>query len=548
MHKVLWKSLLGCPAMLGAMAVASAAIATEAAPFQGINTLEADAAAVSFDDIDQLNRYSNEGRRTRAAAEQVTSVSQLSDVQPTDWAFQALQSLVERYGCIAGYPDGTFRGNRALTRYEFAAGLNACLAKVEELIATSVADLATREDLAILQQLQEEFRAELATLRGRVDSLEGRVSFLEKTQFSTTTKLTGEVIMMLAGATGDSSTGADDNQIVFQHRTRLNFNTSFSGEDLLITRMQVGNSQQFNGLSGEGTLTNQVFGDTGNTFTLDTLQYQFPLGSRARVYLTANAGIWDDMANTMNPYFEDFDGGSGSLSAFAQRNPIYRIGGGAGLGVNYDFSDNLQLTVGYLAGQAASPNLGEGLFNGNYSALAQLSYVSDSGRFGLGATFNHAYFKEGQFAFDNAGFGQGFAGTTRANGLPKLDRVTTNSGGLQGYYQFSPRLALTGFVGYTDVNGENSSAADAEIWYYALGLALPDLGKEGNLAGLFVGAQPYETSGDDVEIPFHVELFYKYQVNDFISITPGVIWQTNTNQTEDLDDVFVGTLRTTFLF
>jgi len=49
--------------------------------------------------------------------EQVTSVSQLSDVQPTDWAFQALQSLVERYGCIAGYPDGTYRGNRALTRY-----------------------------------------------------------------------------------------------------------------------------------------------------------------------------------------------------------------------------------------------------------------------------------------------------------------------------------------------------------------------------------------------------------------------------------------------
>ena len=34
-------------------------------------------------------------------AAQVTSVSQLSDVQPTDWAFQALQSLVERYGCIA---------------------------------------------------------------------------------------------------------------------------------------------------------------------------------------------------------------------------------------------------------------------------------------------------------------------------------------------------------------------------------------------------------------------------------------------------------------
>lgn len=47
---------------------------------------------------------------------QFTSVSQLSDVQPTDWAFQALQSLIERYGVIAGYPDGTYRGNRAITR------------------------------------------------------------------------------------------------------------------------------------------------------------------------------------------------------------------------------------------------------------------------------------------------------------------------------------------------------------------------------------------------------------------------------------------------
>ncbi|HEY9895853.1 MAG TPA: iron uptake porin, partial [Candidatus Sericytochromatia bacterium] len=66
---------------------------------------------------------------------QVTSVSQLSDVQPTDWAFQALQSLVERYGCIVGYPDRTYRGNRALTRYEFAAGLNACMDRINELIA-----------------------------------------------------------------------------------------------------------------------------------------------------------------------------------------------------------------------------------------------------------------------------------------------------------------------------------------------------------------------------------------------------------------------------
>ncbi len=81
-------------------------------------------------------------------------------MQPTDWAFQALQSLVEHYGCIAGYPDGTFQGNRALTRYEFAAGLNACLNRVNELIATATTDIATHNDLATLQKLQTEFVTE----------------------------------------------------------------------------------------------------------------------------------------------------------------------------------------------------------------------------------------------------------------------------------------------------------------------------------------------------------------------------------------------------
>ncbi|MHC5598943.1 MAG: iron uptake porin, partial [Nostoc sp.] len=74
-------------------------------------------------------------------AGQVTSVSQLSDVKPTDWAFQALQSLVERYGAIAGYTDGTFKGDRSLTRYEFAAGLSAALDRLNELIGTSTTDL-----------------------------------------------------------------------------------------------------------------------------------------------------------------------------------------------------------------------------------------------------------------------------------------------------------------------------------------------------------------------------------------------------------------------
>ena len=92
----------------------------------------------------QFSRDTQERISQENKIAQVTSVSQLSDVQPTDWAFQALQSLVERYGCIAGYPNSTYRGNRAMTRYEFAAGVNACLDRVNELIATATSDLVTK--------------------------------------------------------------------------------------------------------------------------------------------------------------------------------------------------------------------------------------------------------------------------------------------------------------------------------------------------------------------------------------------------------------------
>ncbi|MEW6498717.1 MAG: iron uptake porin, partial [Cyanobacteriota bacterium] len=116
---------------------------------------------------------------TATLDDQVTSVSQLQDVQPTDWAFQSLQSLVERYGVLAGYPDGTFRGNRAMSRYEFAAALNAALDRINELIRTEKENLVSREDLATLQRLQQEFAVELATLRGRVDALQARTAELE---------------------------------------------------------------------------------------------------------------------------------------------------------------------------------------------------------------------------------------------------------------------------------------------------------------------------------------------------------------------------------
>jgi hypothetical protein len=166
--------------------------------------------------------------------DQITSVSQLSDIKPTDWAFQSLQSLIERYGCIAGYPDKTYRGNRALTRYEFAAGLNSCLDRIQELITSATSDLVKKEDLAKLAKLQTEFATELASLQGQLNALETKTKTLEQQQFSTTTKLQGQTTFAI------NSSSAQNTNTTFIHRSRLTLATSFTGKDLLLTQLQAG--------------------------------------------------------------------------------------------------------------------------------------------------------------------------------------------------------------------------------------------------------------------------------------------------------------------
>ncbi len=173
-----------------------------------------------------------------ASADQVTSVTQFSDVYPTDWAYQALSNLVEQYGCVAGYPNGTFRGNRAMTRYEAAALLNACLDRITEV---------TDE----LRRLLKEFETELAILRGRVDGLEARVGELEATQFSTTTKLKGVTNWVLGAAkyhgNGSDAAATTDGGTSFSYNLALNLETSFTGKDLLYTRLRAGNMDNIYG-------------------------------------------------------------------------------------------------------------------------------------------------------------------------------------------------------------------------------------------------------------------------------------------------------------
>ncbi|MDY6802521.1 MAG: iron uptake porin [Cyanobacteriota bacterium] len=474
---------------------------------------------------------------------QVTSVSQLSDVDPTDWAFQALQSLVERYGCIAGYPDGTYRGNRAMTRYEFAAGLNACLDRITELIAASTADLVTRDDLAILQRLQEEFAAELAVLTGRVDTLEARTAELEANQFSTTTKLKGEALFILGDTFGDQVNGHDaDVNTFLGYRARLVFDTSFTGKDRLRTRLSA--SALPNLAANTDTLMSRISTDGfSDGFELDDLTYRFPLGNRTLVYFGANSLDLDDIGTPLTPFNSS---GGASISRFGQRNPvIYRGPEGAGGGIQIGFTDSVALHLGYLAADAADPGEGGGLFNGPYTAMAQL-LVQPTSTFGFSFQYAYKYWGKGQANIT------GSTGSEAAR-QPFGDAPTTaDNAAFEFNWAVSDGFQLGAWVGATFARTTEEDSGDATILNGAVTLAFPDLFKEGSLGGIIVGVPPKLTDIDggdeDEDTSLHIEAFYRLQLNDNISITPGLLVVTNPDHDSNNDTVWVTVLRTQFRF
>lgn len=494
------KALLVAPAVLAATVIASDAMAQEVA---------------SVDSLAQINEYSLEGQS--ASLPQVTSVSQLSDVEPTDWAFQALQSLVERYGCIAGYPDGTYRGNRAMTRYEFAAGLNACLDRINELIAAGLADKVSREDLAVLQRLQEEFAAELATLRGRVDALEARVAELEENQFSTTTKLAGEVIFANQMGISEDETLDDATEATFGYRVRLNLNTSFTGDDLLRTRLQ---ARDVNEVSSD-TYGLSYGGSSGGDFVLDDLLYTFPMGP-AQVLIGANSiGCDDYVASTISPLDSS---SSGSTSDFGFP-PQYAMGctGNAGAGLLFQITDGISLDLGYSAEDAESPESGEGLFNGEYGAIAQLTMLDLFGALDWALTYVNGYAP--------GGFNNDYA-------------EVANTYGSQANLKFD-WLELGGGVSYTDYNGLDANESSTQ-WSYQFTAAINDVGSEGSQIGILTGALPWDDAVESQS--WLTELYYKVQLTDNISITPAIVWIDSPGNNEDADDSWIGNLRTTFKF
>jgi len=472
--------------------------------------------------------------------EQVTSITQFSDVQPTDWAYQALSNLIERYGCVAGYPNGTVKGKQAMTRYEAAALLNACLDRITEV---------TDE----VKRLMKEFEKELAVLKGRVDGLEAKVTQLEATQFSTTTKLSGIATFVLGAnsftgsAINRSANTANrnssytpvfalPNSTTFNYDLQLTLDTSFTGKDLLRTNLRAGNfgNSVFGGephslgLSELETAFEEDCGlaDCGDVVAIDKLFYQFPVG-QFTVTLGARVGQEDMLALWPSVYPADTILNvmtvNGAPAAYSKN-----LGAGAGA---WWQKDGFSISANYVAanGQSGNPSVPEGEGGGGIgnqfsgaTGSVQLAYQQE--QWGMAAIWSYLQ-PATQYVPGSTPFTHG--------AIDHNANAKTNALGLSAYWQplqsgWTPSVSIGWGINSTSYSVPQAAGSLSTSQSWMVGLQWTDVFLKGNDFGFAVAQPVFATALTGGVTPndgnYVWEWWYKFQVTDKITITPALIY------------------------
>ena len=183
-----------------------------------------------------------------------------SDVTPQDWAYQAVAQLVAQ-GVVNGYPDGTFKGQNNITRYEMAQMVAKALVRQDRVDA---------EQNAIINRLANEFSAELNNLGVRVATLENKVGNF---------KFTGDARLRYTGT-------EDARKSKFDYRGRVKFEATVNDNTKAVVRL----------------MGSKEFGKAGNPSTaIDRVYVQHNFGKYATVAagrqdLTVGSGLAFDGA------------------------------------------------------------------------------------------------------------------------------------------------------------------------------------------------------------------------------------------------------------
>jgi len=282
--------------------------------------------------------------------EEVESITDFSEVYPSDWAFQAITDVTRSRGCSALIPKGT------ISRFEAAQILNSCVQDVAQLT-----ELEAR--------LVNEFRPELSLIKARVDNLENRVNEFEAGSFSDTTTASFSADFAVGSLDGLADKGEQTLQGYYSYG--IDLSSSFTGEDSFDVSIIAGNTG--------GAVEELDLNSTSDKLTMDGISYTFPVGEKTTVFF-GNGVDGSSLYSTACVY----GGPSNTLDDCGNVNAALAPGFGTAAGASYEIGDGWTAAFGY-EGQGADADAGLLTDEGTDAYGGQLAYSTDS--YGVSATY-----------------------------------------------------------------------------------------------------------------------------------------------------------------
>ncbi|MEO1004085.1 MAG: iron uptake porin, partial [Cyanobacteria bacterium J06638_7] len=380
-------------------------------------------------------------------------------------------------------------------------------------------------------RLMAEFEKELAILKGRVDGLEAKVGELEASQFSTTTKLKGEASFMVAGAPDFDSPlggGPAPNETTVNYDVRLSFDTSFTGKDLLRTRLRAGNFSSLPfGSSSQIFKLDKAEGTDGSV-EIDRLFYRFPVGDSMRITVGALVRNTEMLSFVPQAYNSDI------LDFFqlAGASGTYNKATGAGAGFSWKQKvEKGRPAITFDTNYVASNDFDDSSV-GAFSSDSGINWLTQLGVKGpnWGAALAYRYGSENSRLRDPNFF------STVPNG------GSANSLAFAAYWAPLDSGWIPSISAGYGYNWQDEGISDSQSWM--VGLEWDDVFMEGSSAGFAAGQPPF-TGGENNSMLY--ELWYKWQVTDNISITPAIFYGDEVTSNRG-NDTWGGVIQTTFKF
>ncbi|NJM46855.1 MAG: iron uptake porin [Alkalinema sp. RU_4_3] len=422
--------------------------------------------------------------------EEVNSVDQLTDLSPDHWAYKAVKNLIERYGVLSGYGDKTFKGNRPLSRYEFAASLSALMEQIQTY------NKIQQDDLVTLKRLQTAFQESLKEVADRLNKADGKIAQLQRQNFSPTTTLHTQISQAITNGPAARLTAVS--------RLRLDLNTSFTGVDQLTTQLEWGNNggdatSRAQDLTGNRLGTNGSIADGGalstigveNRLRLRKLYYRFTPVENLNIAVGTALPPSDFIDRNS---FANNSGLNFSSSFFANnplivQNPVDQRGG-AGIALDWRAQANLAVRALYAS---ADPLTKLGGTRNQTSLEAEYNFTPD-------ITARLQY--------------------THANN----DGSRINALGLNGEWAITRQLGLFGRLGLGSYRGFNTtinSNSDLNPRSWMLGGTVRNFLITGSTAGAAIG-QPFSSKNLGTKTQTNFETYFGFALNDKIHITPAL--------------------------